>query len=60
MAVNLKADEQAAVAEIEKVFANLSPEAQKIVAEGVSWAETHFWPWTLIVAVAFLALGYCL
>lgn len=58
MALNLKADEQAAVAEMQKVYENSSPAVQKAIAQGVSWAERNFWPWTIIVAGAGWAFHY--
>ena len=56
----LSAVEQKAVTDLKTAYSNLSTEAKAEVAQAVSWAEKHFWPWTIGVAVIFTALGLAL
>lgn len=56
--MDLKKEEQFVVAELQGKYEQLSPEAQKAVALGVSWAERNIWPWTIMVAAAFWAIGH--
>lgn len=54
----LSVAEQAAVASLKADYDKLSTEAKAEAAKVVSWAEKHFWPWTVAVAVLAAAIGH--